>query len=96
MSKLVYGKNGQVRFNNEEEKVKAIDYLLSGSENIVFVKENNQNQGAWAPEYRIHIINKEGVPDSLLRNMTKGRSGIVGRINCAELIAELECRGLRY
>ena len=56
MSKLVYGKLGQVVFNDENEKKEAIDYLLSGTPNISFVKENNQNQGAWGPEYRIHFI----------------------------------------
>lgn len=95
MSKLIYGKKGQVKFDSEEEKQEAIDYLLSGSPNIVFVKENNQNQGAWGPEKRIHFINEEGVPTSLLRNMTAGRSGIFGRINCGELIEELIQRGLQ-
>lgn len=96
MSKLVYGKLGQVVFNDENEKKEAIDYLLSGTPNISFVKENNQNQGAWGPEYRIHFISKDGVPVGLLRNMTAGRSGIVGRINCAELIEELVKYGLHF
>ena len=96
MSKLVYGKIGQVVFNDENEKKEAIDYLLSGTPNISFVKENNQNQGAWGPEYRIHFISKDGVPVGLLRNMTAGRGRIVGRINCAELIEELVKYGLHF
>ena len=46
MNKLVYGKNKQLRFNNEEEKKEAIDYILN-SNNVDFkIHENNQLQGA--------------------------------------------------
>lgn len=89
MSKLVYGKNGQVHFENELEKKKAINYLLT-SPNVDFdVHENNQNQGAWAPEERIHFKSEEGVPDSLKQLMTAGRPGLYGRINCKEFCEEL-------
>ena len=50
MSNLVFGKNGQVRFNSEEELRIAVDYILN-SDNVDFeIHEDNQNQGAWAPE----------------------------------------------
>ncbi|WP_273443627.1 hypothetical protein [Treponema berlinense] len=46
MNKLIYGRNQQIKFNNEEEKKEAIDYILN-SKNVDFnVHENNQNQGA--------------------------------------------------
>ena len=61
MSKLVYGKNGQVHFNNEQEKEEAINYILTSS-NVVFgIHEDNQNQGAWGPEERIHFKEEEKV-----------------------------------
>jgi len=88
MNKLVYGKNGQVVFHNEEEKQEAIQYMRT-SDNVKFVYENNQEQGAWGPEKRIHFINENGVPESLKRNMTTGRSGLYGRINCEELYDEV-------
>ena len=88
MSKLVYGKNGQVRFRNEKERMESFEYLRS-SPNVVLVHEDNQEQGAWAPEERIHFKSLLGVPDGLLRNMTAGRGNIEGRINCAELIKEV-------
>ena len=45
MGKLVFGKNGQVHFNNENEKQEAIEYLLT-SDNVDFdVHEDNQEQG---------------------------------------------------
>lgn len=84
MSKLVYGKNEQLKFYNEDEKREAIDYILN-SENVNFnVHEDNQLQGAWGSEERIHFRNEDGVPECLKRNMTAGRGGLYGRINCIE------------
>lgn len=84
MNKLVFGKNGQVRFNSEEELRVAIEYILT-SANVDFnIHEDNQNQGAWAPEERIHFKREAGVPECLKRNMTAGKPGIYGRINCKE------------
>lgn len=84
MSKLVFGKNGQVRFNSEDELRVAVDYILN-SNNVDFdIHEDNQDQGAWGPEERIHFRSEIGVPDCLTRNMTAGRPGIYGRINCRE------------
>lgn len=92
MSQLVYGKNGQVYFDTEEEKQEAIRYILT-SPNVDFnVHEDNQNQGAWAPEDRIHFQNESGVPECLKKIMTAGRGGMYGRINCGEFCKEL--RGL--
>ena len=66
MGKLVFGKNGQVHFNNENEKQEAIEYLLT-SVNVDFdVHEDNQEQGAWGPEERIHFKSEDGVPDCSL------------------------------
>jgi len=92
LSKLIYGKNRQVEFIDESEKQEAIQYMRT-SDNVEFVYENNQEQGAWGPEKRIHFKNEHGVPECLKRNMTAGRSGIYGRINCEELYDEVraEC-----
>ncbi len=84
MCKLVFGKKGQVRFDSEEELRFAIEYILS-SDNVNFnIHEDNQNQGAWGPEDRIHFKHEAGVPECLIRNMTAGKTGIYGRINCKE------------
>jgi hypothetical protein len=90
MSKLVYGRNSQVSFNNEEEKQEAITYILTHPENVNFrVHEDNQNQGAWGPEERIHFLSEDGVPECLKRQMTAGRGDLYGRINCKEFCDEL-------
>lgn len=90
MSKLIYGKKGQVRFNNEKEKEEAINYILNTPSNVDFkIHEDNQNQGAWGPEERIHFHSENGVPECLKRQMTAGRGGLYGRINCKEFCEEL-------
>lgn len=67
MSKLVHGKKKQVKFDSKEEKQEAMEYILT-SPNVNFkVHENNQNQGAWGSEDRIHLKREDGVPESLKR-----------------------------
>lgn len=89
MSKLVYGKNGQVHFANEKEKQEAIEYILT-SPNVNFkIHEDNQEQKAWGPEDRIHFKREDGVPECLKKIMTAGRPGLYGRINCKEFCEEL-------
>lgn len=92
MSKLVYGKNQQVIFSSEDEKKEAFNYLLT-SDNVKFFHEDNQNQGAWGPEERIHFYREDDIPECLKRNMTAGNDGLYGRINCKELCDEL--RGMK-
>ena len=89
MSKLLYGKNDQVRFLNEAEKKEAFNYLLTSSNVDISVHERNEEQGAWASEDRIHFFTEHGVPECLKRNMTAGKGGIYGRINCKELCDEI-------
>ena len=60
-------------------------YTILSSNNVDFnIHEDNQNQGAWASEERIHFKSEQGVPECLKRNMTAGKAGIYGRINCKE------------
>ena len=88
MTKLVYGKEKQVKFLNEAEKKEAFDYLIN-SRNVEFHVEPNQNSGAWAQEKRIHFLSEADVPEGLKRNFTAGRGGVIARINCAELYDEI-------
>lgn len=89
MSKLSYGKNGQVHFDSEEEKELAIQYILE-SPNVDFtIHENNQDQGAWGPEDRIHFKSEAGVPECLKSIMTAGDRSNYGRINCKEFCEEI-------
>lgn len=90
MSKLIYGRNQQIQFKDDNEKQEAIDYILNTPSNVDFkIHEDNQNQGAWGPEERIHFYSEEGVPECLKRQMTAGRGNLYGRINCKEFCEEL-------
>ncbi|WP_081770527.1 hypothetical protein [Brevibacterium sp. VCM10] len=88
MSKLIYGKNRQVQFLNEEEKLEAFEYLINSTD-IEFRDEQNQHQGAWGPEKRIYFYSDANVPERLKRNWTGGTGNAQGRINCAELYDEV-------
>lgn len=89
MSKLIYGKNKQVKFVSEAEKDEAFDYLMT-SPDVEFYDEQNQDSGAWTNEKRIHFYSKTGVPAGLVNNWTAGRgTKLVARINCAELYDEV-------
>jgi hypothetical protein len=89
MTKLVYGKTQQVEFLNEAEKQEAFDYLIN-SDDVEFYHEQNQEQGAWASEKRIHFYSVAGVPAGLMRNWTAGRgTRLRARINCGELYDEV-------
>lgn len=89
MAKLVFGKEGQVRFKSEEELNEAVDYILHSPNADYSIIEHNELQGARAPEHRIHFKHKEGIPECLLRNMTAGKDGLFGRINCKEFVEYL-------
>lgn len=83
---IIFGKNGQVRFESEEELQEAVNYILTSPNVDYSIHENNQNQGAWGSEDRIHFRSEVGVPECLKRNMTAGRGNLYGRINCKEFI----------
>lgn len=89
MSKLVYGKQGQVRFESEREKEEALKYLAT-SPDVELRFERNDEQGAWGPEKRILFFSENGVPEGLLRNWTAGTGRVLGRINAADLYDEVE------
>lgn len=95
MSKLVYGRNGQVHFDNEDEKRQAVEYILNSSNVDFDVHENNQNQGAWGPEDRIHFKSDQGVPECLKKIMTAGNGSLYGRINCKEFCEEIRAEAKR-
>lgn len=93
MSKLTYGRHRHIQFKNESEKLEAFDYLTTSAD-VEFRYEENDEQGAWAPEKRIHFYSEVGVPDSLRRHWTAGTGPVLGRINAGDLYDEVHA--LRY
>lgn len=92
MHKYVFGKNDQVYFDSDEELNEAVHYILNSPNVDYLVHEDNQNQGAWASEDRIHFKSESGVPECLKRIMTAGNGSIYGRINCKEFVDYLNSR----
>ena len=90
MHKHVFGKNRQVYFDTDEELNEAVEYILNSSNVDYSVHEDNQNQGAWGSEDRIHFRSEVGVPECLKRIMTAGNGSIYGRINCKEFVDYLK------
>ena len=87
MDKLVFGKEKQVHFDSVEERDEAVEYIKNNPDNVDYsVHEDNQLQGARAPEDRIHFKHEDGVPQCLKDIMTAGKPGVWGRINCKEFV----------
>ena len=85
MKKLQYGINNQVSFRDENEYYYALGYLAN-SENAEIRWENNEDQGAWGSEGRIHcLVPSSGFPQCF--RFTAGRGNVFARINCNEYVA---------
>lgn len=83
-----YGKNKQVKFDNENEYYQALGYLAQPKNQISFHREENQNQGAYTYEVRAHVNTETpNIPGSF--KLTKGRPGLNYRINCNPYFEEI-------
>jgi len=83
-----FGTRNQITFNNESEYYQALGYLAKydGSSSIHW--ENNEQQGAWGSEGRIHFyIQNPNIPGYF--KLTAGTGNIIHRTNCNEFIQNL-------
>jgi len=90
MYKANFGTNNpaQIQFNNESEYYKALGYLAKSDGSTSIHWENNQNQGAWGSEGRIHFyINNSAIAGYFKRTM--GTGNIKSRTNCNEFIENI-------
>lgn len=89
MAQHVFGTRGQIEFGSDAAFFYALGFLANGRRSE-FVWENNEEQGAWGSEGRIHCRTEPDVwPAELRSAFTAGRSGIIHRINCNEYVAYL-------
>ena len=82
MLKMKYGSTDQVSFKNLHEYYFALGFLAN-NKNAELRWENNEEQGAWGSEGRIHCL----VPPSRFPQFfrfTAGRGKVYARINCNE------------
>ncbi|WP_102409461.1 hypothetical protein [Vibrio cyclitrophicus] len=89
MSQLVFGNHPRLTFSSESEMYESIGYLAK-KRGLSVRREDNQNQGAWAPEYRIYVYDSlDNASVALLNKASKGVGNAVARINCNEFICLL-------
>ncbi len=87
MAKTRFGTQGQVSFRDLNEYYYVLGFLAN-SNNAELRWENNEDQGAWGSEGRIHcLIPEERFPQCF--RFTAGRGNIHARINCNEYVATL-------
>lgn len=78
----------QIQFASENEYYKALGYLARNNDSTSLNWENNQLQGAWGQEGRIHFyFNNPSIPGNF--NLTAGNGNIKHRTNCNEFLSNL-------
>ncbi|MFY7665916.1 hypothetical protein [Flavobacterium sp.] len=91
MYRQFFGKRNKMRFDTQTEYYETLGFLAKSDGSISLVWENNENQGAWGSEGRIHChfnINRFTPP--LTRKFTKGRAkNVIHRINCNEFVQDI-------
>lgn len=90
MYKANFGENNpsQIRFNNENEYYQALGYLAQNNDTTSLNWENNELQGAWGSEGRIHFyVNTPSIPGFF--SFTAGTGNIRHRTNCNEFIKNI-------
>jgi len=88
MYKTSFGKNQQITFRNESEFYQAIGYLCRNNRATSIQWENNEEQGAWGSEGRIHFyIDNPNITGCF--SLTAGNGAIYSRTNCNEFIENL-------
>lgn len=83
-----YGKQGQISFNSDTEYYQALGYLAKSDGTTSLTWENNEQQGAWGSEGRIHFYIDNPKITGYFRH-TKGTGNIVSRVNCNDFLANL-------
>lgn len=84
-----FGKFNQVSFNGEQDYYEFLGYLAKNDGTTKIVWENNDQQGAWGAEGRIHFYTQ---PPANLRaqlNHTLGIGSISSRVNCNDFVEHI-------
>lgn len=91
MYKQYFGKRKKMKFDSAQEYYETLGFIAKGDGSCDLYREDNQEQGAWAPEIRMNCYkNLHKFTPPLRRKFTKGRGKkILHRINCNEFIEDL-------
>lgn len=87
MPKCRYGAQNQVSFRDLHEYYFALGFLAN-EKNAEIRWENNEEQGAWGSEGRIHCLVPEDKFPQFFR-FTAGRGAVYARINCNDYVGTL-------
>ena len=90
MYKSNFGSNtpSQIQFTNANEYYRALGYLARNNGSTSLNWENNQLQGAWGQEGRIHFyFNGPSIPGFF--SLAAGNGNIQHRTNCNEFLSNL-------
>ena len=87
MPKLRYGAQNQVSFRDLHEYYFALGFLAN-VKNAEIRWENNEEQGAWGSEGRIHCLVPEDKFPQFFK-FTAGRGAVYARINCNDYVGAL-------
>ena len=86
---LKYGKSPQLVFSSKEEFFESLGVMAKPG-CIVIVHEDNDEQGAWGKEKRIHIMaNVSKFPPAITKKFTAGVGNVLHRVNCNEFVEDL-------
>ena len=88
MYKSYFGRNGQVRFSCPEEYYELLGYLAKSDGSTALTWENNEDQGAWGSEGRIHF-NTRRLPTVGSLRFTAGNGSTFKRVNCNDFVEHL-------
>jgi len=91
MYKQYFGRRRRMRFDSQNEYFETLGFLAKSDGSITLLWEENQLQGAWGREGRIHChFNLIKFTPPLRRKFTKGRAkNVLHRINCNEFVQDL-------
>ena len=84
--RLTFGKYNQLNFSTPTAYYEALGFLASSKRTSIHW-ENNDNQGAWGKEGRIHCLSELNIfPPEFQLLFSAGNSNILKRINCNDYI----------
>lgn len=85
-TRLNFEKNNQLQFTTPESYYEVLGFLASSKRTSIHW-ENNDEQGAWGKEGRIHCLRDlSAFPDILQSLFTAGTGNILKRIICTDYI----------
>ena len=88
MYQNIYGTQGQIRFNNENEYYQALGYLAKSDKTSIHWEDNDIKGTAWGKEGRIHFyVNNPNIAGYF--KPTAGTGNIKSRTNCNDFIINI-------